>query len=336
MTDNLQETLISTSPPLDIGEDGSDKIVTDLKVASLFAGAGGLDLGFLRSGHNVVWANEIDSDACETYRVNIGDHIECADISSIDPITVPQFDILIGGFPCQGFSRANINRVEGDKRNNLYVHVVRFLQNRKPKFFMLENVRGIRSINNGEDFKEILLALEECGYGVTYETLNAADYGVPQNRVRVIIVGIRKDLKNQFRYVFPDGTHSKRGGMQNQWVSIGDALDEIPEPETGTNIPNHVYSKYKVTNRDFTGHRRTDPDKPSPTILARGNGGGGVCAIQHPKNHRRLSVRESALIQTFPMEHIFSGGLMSMYRQVGNAVPVQFAEILATGFRRII
>ena len=117
-----------------------------------------------------------------------------------------------------------------------------------------------------------------------------------------------------------------------KWISISDALAEIGEPDTATNLTNHICSNYKVTNRNFTGHRTTDPDKPSPTILARGNGGGGVCAIQHPKNHRRLSVRESAVIQTFPLDFTFSGGLMSTYRQVGNAVAVKFAEALATGF----
>jgi DNA (cytosine-5)-methyltransferase 1 len=112
------------------------------------------------------------------------------------------------------------------------------------------------------------------------------------------------------------------------WVSIGKALARIPEPDERHSLPNHIYSKYKVTNRNFTGHRTTDPDKPSPTILARGNGKGGVCAIQHPLNHRRMSIRESATIQTFPLKFEFVGQMNSCYRQVGNAVPVLFAEHL--------
>ena len=164
--------------------------------------------------------------------------------------------------------------------------------------------------------------------------LNAADFGVPQNRIRVIITGVRNDLINECEYVYPNPTHSRQGSGLPQWVSIADALLGIGEPGKVKNLTNHICSNYKVTNRDFTGHRRTDPKKPSPTILARGNGGGGVCAIQHPNNHRRLSVRESAAIQTFPLNFVFEGKLMSTYRQVGNAVPVRFAEELAKGFQK--
>jgi DNA (cytosine-5)-methyltransferase 1 len=133
-------------------------------------------------------------------------------------------------------------------------------------------------------------------------------------------------------FCFPAATHAapkKAKALRlKPWVSIGKALARIPEPDERHSLPNHIYSKYKVTNRNFTGHRTTDPDKPSPTILARGNGKGGVCAIQHPLNHRRMSIRESATIQTFPLKFEFVGQMNSCYRQVGNAVPVLFAEHL--------
>jgi DNA (cytosine-5)-methyltransferase 1 len=139
-------------------------------------------------------------------------------------------------------------------------------------------------------------------------------------------------LPEEADFQFPVPTHAAPSKAKNlgrkPWVSIGDALADIPEPEDAHNLPNHVYSKYKVTNRNFTGHRTTDPNKPSPTILARGNGKGGVCAIQHPKNHRRMSIREQATIQTFPLKFEFIGKMNSCYRQVGNAVPVQFAKCL--------
>jgi DNA (cytosine-5)-methyltransferase 1 len=304
-----------------------------LKVASLFAGAGGLDLGFKLAGHKLVWANDFDEDSCRTYARNIGQHIVCADVATIDPADVPEHDVLVGGFPCQGFSRANIHRVKNDERNNLYLHVLRFLFEHKPKFFLLENVRGIVTLNEGKDFSDIISSLEDCGYKVKFKILNAADFGVPQTRVRVIISGVRDDLRSRYEYVYPPATHSRDGVELHRWISIAEALSGIGEPKKVNNLPNHVCSNYKVTNRDFTGHRRTDPKKPSPTILARGNGGGGVCAIQHPKNHRRLSVRESAVIQTFPLDFVFEGKLMSTYRQVGNAVPVRFAMALAKGFR---
>ena len=303
-----------------------------LKVVSLFAGAGGLDLGLQNAGHKLVWANDFDPNSCQTYSENIGGHIFCCDVADVVPSCLPKYDLLVGGFPCQGFSRANIHRVQGDKRNDLYLHVIRILKETKPPFFLLENVRGILTLNKGKDFSEIIFALEESGYTVKHKVLNAADFGVPQNRVRVIIAGVRKDLSKDFSYQYPNETHSRKGDDLPKWVSISEALNGIGEPEDVLNLPNHICSKYKVTNRDFTGHRKTDPTKPSPTILARGNGGGGVCAIQHPNNHRRLSVRESATIQTFPLDFVFSGELMSMYRQVGNAVPVKLAEKVARGF----
>jgi DNA (cytosine-5)-methyltransferase 1 len=150
-------------------------------------------------------------------------------------------------------------------------------------------------------------------------------------------MGCRKDLPENCFPEFPAKTHARvhHNGLR-PWVTIAGALQGVPEPGDPTcNLLNHVCSRYKVTNRNFTGHRRTDPDKPSPTILARGNGQGGVCAIQHPRNHRRLSVRESALIQTFPLDFFFSGALNSMYRQVGNAVPPLFAELLGRKLKEV-
>ncbi len=305
-----------------------------LKVASLFSGAGGLDLGFKTAGHKIVWANDIDQDSTDTYSLNVGKEVVCGSINDLEASVIPAFDVLVGGFPCQGFSRANIHRVEKDERNSLYVNVVRILRDRQPKFFLLENVKGIISLNNGNDFNEIRLALIESGYEVQYKVLNAADFGVPQSRIRVIISGIRSDLADQYKYEYPKPTHSKTGEFLPKWVSIGEVLSDIPEPDAKHKLKNHICSNYKVVNRDFTGHRKTDPNKPSPTILARGNGGGGVCAIPHPNNKRRLTVRESAIIQTFPIDFEFMGSLTSMYRQIDNAVHVKFAKKLAEGFKK--
>lgn len=293
-----------------------------MKVISLFSGAGGLDLGLVQSGHTVVWANDNDIDACETYRNNIGNHIICGDIEGVKFNTIPDADVIVGGFPCQGFSIANKSRAIDDERNKLYKYFVKVVAVKKPKYFLAENVRGILSLEKGEAIKTIVTDFEKIGYVVQYQLFNMANYGVPQTRQRVIIAGTRKDVNNTF--TFPQPTHTK-----DDWINIAEALSGIPEP-SGENdtIPNHIYSKYKITNRNFTGHRKTDPKKPSPTILARGNGKGGVCAIQHPNNHRRMSVRESSIIQTFPLSFVFSGKMNSMYRQVGNAVPVLFAKHL--------
>lgn len=297
-----------------------------LKIISLFAGAGGLDLGLIKSGHDVIWANDNDKDACETYDYNIGKHIVCDDISNINLLDIPDADVVIGGFPCQGFSLANKARSVDDERNKLYKEFVRVVEGKKPKYFIAENVRGILSLEKGEALKIIISEFEALGYNVQYQLFNTANYGVPQTRQRVIIVGTKKDVEPTYQYPLP--THEKE-----KWVTISQALSNIPEPDQSTDILNHIYSKYKVTNRNFTGHRKTDPKKPSPTILARGNGKGGVCAIQHPKNHRRMSVRESAIIQTFPKNFQFFGSMGSMYRQVGNAVPVLFAEQLGKSLK---
>ena len=294
-----------------------------MKVVSLFAGAGGLDFGLIKAGHEVIWANVIDSDSCETYRENIGGHIVCGDIAGLNFDLIPEADVLVGGFPCQGFSMANLLRKPEDSRNVLYRHFYNLVNVKQPKYFLAENVRGILSLGKGAIIKQIVEDFEGAGYSVNYKVFNTADYGVPQTRMRVIIAGTRKDLSVEQQFRFPEPLIQKEN-----WITVGEALSHIPEPETNHGLDNHVYSKYKVTNRNFTGHRTTDPNKPSPTILARGNGKGGVCAIQHPKNHRRMSVRESALIQTFPIDFRFNGSMTSMYRQIGNAVPVKFAMAL--------
>ena len=296
-----------------------------MNIVSLFSGAGGLDLGLIQTGHNVIWANDNDVDAVETYRKNIGKHIIFADIESVGSALIPEADVVVGGFPCQGFSQANLLRFEDDERNRLYLEFLRVVKNIRPLYFLAENVRGILSLAGGKAINKIESDFQKAGYRIDKKLFNVADYGVPQTRWRVIIAGTRKDLPNQANYRFPDSTHGKG---KIPWVTILKALAGIPEPDKKHSLLNHVYSRYKVTNRNFTGHRRTDPSKPSPTILARGDGKGGVCAIQHPNNHRRMSIRESALIQTFPIDYEFFGKMNSCYRQVGNAVPVLFAKFL--------
>jgi DNA (cytosine-5)-methyltransferase 1 len=309
-----------------------------MKVISLFSGAGGFDLGLIKSGHHVVFANDIDRDAVETYKKNIGKHIQLGDIRNISSPSIPRGDVVIGGFPCQGFSQANLRRSSKDERNILYEELVRVIRYLRPQYFLAENVRGILSLDNGAAIRKIINDLSQLRYRVETQLFNMADYGIPQNRWRVIIAGTRNDLPKELNYRFPRATHEnvhgrREGGLFDKklrpWITIGEALRNIPEPDLGpTKLKNHIYSKYKVTNRNFTGHRRTDPNKPSPTILARGNGKGGVCAIQHPGNHRRLTIRESAIIQTFPMSFAFVGSMNSCYRQVGNAVAVKFAQAL--------
>lgn len=307
-----------------------------MKVLSLFSGAGGLDLGIILAGNQVVWANDIDKDAVETYRSNIGDHIICEDIANIDISTLPDCQVVVGGFPCQGFSMANMKRALDDDRNKLYRFFYDTIRIKQPLFFIAENVKGILSLGHGEAIKQILEDFASAGYYTELHLVNMADYGVPQTRQRVLIIGQRKDLGERFLFRFPKPTHSKtKADGLLPWVTIREALDHFPDPDIPNDIPNHVYSAYKVEFRNFTGHRQTDPDKPSPTILARGNGKGGVCAIPHYNGKRRLSIRESATIQTFPETFVFHGGMNACYRQIGNAVPVRFAQLLGKELIRI-
>lgn len=302
-----------------------------MRVISLFCGAGGMDLGFQQADHDIVWANDIDGDCVATYRRNIGDHVVEGPIEDIPAASIPEGDVVIGGFPCQGFSRANLRRSKGDSRNRLYLELIRVIQEKEPLYFAAENVSGILSLDGGRVVDMIRQDFEECGYHVDVQLHNMADYGVPQKRRRVIFLGSHTSLPDAARWPHPKPTHAEAPGLfgRDRWVTIGEALSGIPEPDQAHELKNHICSKYKVTNRDFTGHRRTDPDQPSPTILARGDGGGGVCALQHPRNHRRLSVRESAIVQSFPLDFEFVGSMSSMYRQVGNAVPPLFAKVLA-------
>lgn len=303
-----------------------------MRIVSLFSGAGGLDLGLIQAGHSVIWANDIDIDAVKTYQSNIGPEIIFGDICSISSSAIPDCDVVVGGFPCQGFSQANMLRFAEDERNRLYLEFLRIVRDKQPLYFLAENVRGILSLAGGQAIQKIESDFAAAGYRVSKKLFNVADYGVPQMRKRVIIAGTRADLPERLDYEFPEPTHADPAKARKlgltPWVTIAEALAHIPEPSDNHELKNHVFSLYKVTNRNFTGHRRTDPDKPSPTILARGNGKGGVCAIQHPQNHRRMSIREQAAIQTFPDDFDFAGRLNSAYRQVGNAVPVLFGRHL--------
>lgn len=308
-----------------------------MRIVSLFSGAGGLDLGFSQAGHEIIWANDIDKDACATYRKNIGDHIICADIKDIDIHSIPDCDIVIGGFPCQGFSMANMRRSIEDERNQLYKFFYSVIKEKQPRFFVAENVKGILSLGHGSVIRQIEADFQDAGYITSVNLVNMADYGVPQTRQRVIILGQRIDISTELTIHIPQKTNSRLPGKDNlpNWVSIEEAISRFPDPDLPNNFLNHIYSAYKVEFRNFTGHRPTDAQKPSPTILARGNGKGGVCAIPHYNGKRRLTIRESAAIQTFPDDFEFIGAMNSCYRQIGNAVPVHFAYLLGKEFAKV-
>ncbi len=285
------------------------------------------------AGHDIVWANDLYEDAVHTYQKNIGNHIVLEDVRNIPADEIPDCDIVIGGFPCQGFSVANTKRHVADERNELYKQLIRVIEDKKPKFFLAENVKGLTNLGKGEVFKMILADFEQLGYKVQYKILNAADYGVPQTRLRVIIVGVRNDIG--WEYEFPKMTHSQDGkdGLPI-WVSVSEALKGLPDPDSENDVPNHTYSKYKLNINGYIGHRLLDPDKPAPTVTARGDNRGGVVIHPHPNGQRRMSCRELALVQSFPIDYEFSGNNSSIYRQIGNAVPPLLAYAIAKPFNQ--
>jgi len=305
-----------------------------MKVISLFCGCGGLDLGFIKAGHEIIWANDNDKDSVETYKKNIDNRVVCGDITKVELKDVPDGDIVIGGFPCQGFSIANLDRHTGDKRNQLYLELLRVIKGKKPKFFVAENVPGILSLAKGKIFNMILDDFSNAGYKVSYSILNAANYGSPQTRKRVVFFGIRKDI-NFITLFPPEPTHAENPESSlftknlKKWVTLGVALKGVSEPNEKSKFSNHVGTKHKVKINGYIGNRATNPNKPSPTIVGRGGGTGGPVIIPHPKLHRRLTPRECARLMDFDDSFIFEGSISSQYRQIGNAVTINMAFNIA-------
>lgn len=308
-----------------------NNVRSKLKVASMFAGCGGLDFAFHKQcdKFEVIYANDFDKDSCKTYEKYYKFKPVCEDITKID--TIPDCDILTGGFPCQGFSIANLYRNETDNRNQLYLELVRLLKLKKPKYFIFENVKGILSLggyennedkknNKGKVFKMIISDLENCGYTVHTKLFKMKWYDIPQNRERVIFIGIRDDISDKILFEWPI---EKKEITKTLEDAIGDLSIEYNE------TIQHIGSKHKVKVTGYLGNRELDWNSISPTIIGRGGGTGGPVINLHPSKERRMTVREYARIQTFPDEFMFEGSITSMYRQIGNAVPPKFSFILA-------
>ena len=208
-----------------------------VKVISLFSGSGGLDLGFLETGKfEIIYANDFNYQACETYTHNIGNHIVCEDISKLK--NLPKADVIIGGPPCQGFSTANPSRSFDDPRNQLFKEYARIIKEVQPKVFLMENVSGMVTMQNGKVFELIRKELSNCGYKLSYKLLNARDYGVPQSRRRMIVIGVRNDIN--FEFEFPKPTHN-----EDNYKTVGEVLIKKPIPK---NCPNHSVGKLTELN----------------------------------------------------------------------------------------
>lgn len=309
-------------------------------VASLFSGCGGMDLGFIQAGYKVIWANDFEEKACETYAENLGAHILCQDITEIRLRDIPEIDIMIGGFPCQDFSMIwQRGGIETD-RGNLYQYFVDAVKLKKPKVFVAENVKGLLTANKGAAIEQIAKDFAELGYIVDVDLYNFAEYGVPQIRERIFIVGVRADLDWEFHK--PQPTHSKktyvtagqalRGvkkiSLNNEHQNIADKtrrmLELIPEGGNFSDIPkgHPLYVKGMISHV----YRRLHRDRPSTTIIA---GGGGGTWGYHYKEPRPLTNRERARLFGYPDDFVFVGSMTQVRKQIGNSVPPPAAKVLA-------
>lgn len=311
-----------------------------LKAASLFCGCGGTDLGLLggfkyinqeysRLPYQVVYSNDVDTKAINTYKENFGvyDHkIEDADIQSIKEETIPEHDLLIGGFPCQSFSTVNPTKDPYDERANLYKEMIRVLKYHQPKFFIAENVRGFMTLHKGAIFKRVCDEFEKAGYQLSTKLINSANYGIPQKRERVFIVGIRKDLGKS--YEFPKETHDIEGKDDKQpWVPLKAVIDSLIPEDPKYYFSERAVQGMKNAKKNMKRGLWQDLEKPCLTItshLAKVslNSRDPVLLVDPKKEkYRRFSPREAARIQSFPDTFRFVGSQGDAYRQIGNAIP---------------
>ena len=319
----------------------------------LFAGAGGMSLGFDNAGFKNLLAVESNKDFAETYKKNFPRHnLIVDDIKNVteqqiyDIIKNEKVDVIIGGPPCQGFSIAgNIGRnFIDDDRNRLFKEFVRFVKIIKPRVFVLENVAAMERHDKGKTIKEIVSSFKEIGYDIKYKVLNAVNFGVPQERRRIFIVGTLGE--NNFEY-----PHEI-----NKIVTVKDAIDDLPKLENGetSEIPNHTAMKHSAQmlekmsyvsdggNRndipenlrpksgDSRKYIRYDSKKPSFCVT------GDMRKIFHYSQNRALTCRELARLQTFPDSFVFLGNTGKVQQQIGNAVPVLLASKIALQVKEVL
>ena len=307
--------------PIDVGY-----LKKKFTMVSLFAGAGGLDIGFENRGFKTIWANDIDKDACETHKQWSNAVVIQGDIGKVEFDKIPQADVITGGFPCQGFSLAGPRKID-DKRNALYKHFVDLVEKKQPYVFVAENVKGILTLGDGAIIEAIIEDFSERGYDVFPSLVNAADYGVPQDRWRVIMLGFRKDLTIT-NYQFPEPFEKK--------ITLAEALKDIPKPKTADVCQGAYSPRYMSRNRkrgwndvSYTIPAMSKQVALHPSSPDMEKIGEDAWVFGVKGNTRRFSWQEAAAIQTFPYGMKFAGNLTSKYKQIGNAVPVKLAEVIA-------
>lgn len=299
---------------------------TKFKIIDLFAGIGGIRLGFEEQGCESVFSSEWDESAQKTYQANF-DEIPYGDITKIEPEEIPSFDILLGGFPCQPFSQAGLKKGFADTRGTLFFDVARIINYHRPKVVFLENVKRFKTHDGGNTFEVVKQTLEEMGYTVHAQVLNAKNFGVPQNRERIYIIGFLEETN----FKFPEGVLEKK--------ILGDILEKNVDP------------KYTISDKLWAGHQRRKKEH-----IEKGNGfgyslfnenseytstmsaryykdGSEILIEQKGRNPRKLTPREAARLQGFPEDFLIPVSDNQAYKQFGNSVAVPVIKELA---RRII
>lgn len=316
-----------------------------LTFASLFAGGGGLDLGFSAAGFKPSFTTDIVDSFCSTIRKNLpGDLVEAWDMNDLKGSYVKdkvgEIDFVIGGPPCQSFSILGNRGATLDPRGKLVFEYVRFIKEVNPRGFLFENVPGLLSVNQGKDWEMILRFFKETGYHIYWERLNSAEYGVPQLRERVVLIGFRDEV--DFKWPTKKFSIAKNSSSKLPTARTSGAALKGMESTLNHDIRIHSdrvasrYSKLAPGERDRTDHTdRIHPDRPSGTVLV-GSGGGGGRPFIHPFEHRHLTVREAARLQSFPDWWEFKGTVTSQYRQVGNAVPALMAYHVAKSIAKAL
>ena len=303
------------------------------KFIDLFAGIGGIRLAFEKAGGTCVFTSEWDSFAQVTYESNFGDKPH-GDITKIDVKEIPKHDILLGGFPCQPFSNAGLKKGFEDTRGTLFFDVARIVDFRKPSMILLENVKGFLRHDKGRTLRVVEETLDELGYNVFYKVLNAKDFGVPQNRERIYIVGINRGKLGNIGFSFP--------APKNKKTKVGDILEDSVDP------------KYTLSNKLWQGHKRRlkehrekgngfgyslfDAESPyTSTISARYYKDGSEILIEQVGNNpRKLTPREAARLQGFPENFTIPVSDTQAYKQFGNSVAVPVVTAIASEMFKVL
>ncbi len=305
-----------------------------IKIVDLFAGIGGIRLGFEQAFKDVecVFTSEIDKYAIKTYEANFSGNNIYGDITLIDIDIIPDHDILLAGFPCQPFSQAGLKKGFQDPRGSLFFDIIRVLKTKKPKVFLLENVKQLKGHNNGETLNRILQHLEIIGYrNVQYSILKARDFGIPQNRERIYIVGF---FDNNIKFEFPQPTNIE--------TKVGNILDKnVNDKYTISDKLWQGHQRRKITNKTIGkgfGYNLFNENSPyTNTISARYYKDGSEILIEQiGKNPRKITPREALKLQGFPESFALPVSDVQAYKQLGNSVCVPVIKAIAKKIQKVI